>query len=165
MNAAALRAWRNGFAPLLPTPGLERLAEALKNAPVREATGTPFGPLVQGVTVFPYASDFFTSGHGKPVEACCAVTFTGWQSHEWTVKEASDYFANVCEQADKALGEGGCRYFLNWFDDTPFEKVRAELGSEIERELRLRQGVLSAHPVAVPFPADPRSSILGGGDK
>lgn len=50
------------------------------------------------------------------------------------------YFARICFDVDRALGEpAGCRYFLNFFDETPRDQMRRELLPEVWRELEKRQ--------------------------
>jgi hypothetical protein len=50
-----------------------------------------------------------------------------------------EYFARLCFEADQRLGEPAvCRWFLNWFDDTPRDVMRRELLAEVERALAER---------------------------
>lgn len=121
--------WRNGFAPILSTAGLERLAEALEKDDPR---------LVQGCTTTPPP---LMCVQDWPVEACCALGFVGWQGDGLaTVGEVEKHFAKVCFEADQKLGEpAACRWFLNWFDDTPRGTVRTELLNEVRSELQRRQ--------------------------
>lgn len=128
--------WRNGFAPLLTTEGLEALRVAL-------ATDDP--RLTQGSTTTPpplmCVQDF-------PVEAGCVLGFCGAIDNggfgQATVGEAEEFFAKKCYDADARLGEpAACRWFLNWFDDTPRDEMRRELLGEVELALKSR-GVLEA---------------------
>ena len=75
-----------------------------------------------------------------PVEAACALGFCGWQGDRLdTVGEVEEFFARCCFEADQRLGEAAaCRWFLNWFDDTPRDEMRAELLAEIEWALEER---------------------------
>jgi hypothetical protein len=75
------------------------------------------------------------------VEAACALGYCGWQGDGLTtVGQVEEYFARLCYEADWRLGEPtACRWFLNWFDDTPRERVRQELLPEVERALRERR--------------------------
>src|SRR5262249_42196250 len=61
-----------------------------------------------------------------PVEAACAVGFCGWQGDGLeTVAEVEEFFARVCFEIDQRLGEpAACRWFLNWFDETPRDDMR-----------------------------------------
>lgn len=122
------KVWREGFAPLLPTPGLEALAEALQRDDPR---------LIQGATTTPAP---LLCVQDWPVEASCAVTYCGWQGEgRELVGEAEEFFASACFRADQALGEpAGCRWFLNWFDDAPRDEMRRELLPEVKRVLAMR---------------------------
>jgi hypothetical protein len=77
-----------------------------------------------------------------PVEAACALGFSGWQGDGLeTVGEVEEFFAKVCYEADVRLGEpAACRWFLNWFDDTPRDEMRRELLEEVEYSLAERLG-------------------------
>jgi hypothetical protein len=78
--------------------------------------------------------------HDWPVEGACALGFCGWQGdHLTTVGEVEEFFAKCCFEADRRLGEpAACRWFLNWFDDTPRKEMRRELLDEIEHTLAER---------------------------
>ena len=55
--------------------------------------------------------------------------------------QVEEFFAQVCFEVDKTLGEpAACRWFLNWFDDTPRAEVRGLLLSEVNRTLAQRRG-------------------------
>ena len=75
-----------------------------------------------------------------PVEAACGVGYCGWQGEALeTVAEVKEYFAKVCHEVDRRLGEpAGCRWFLNWFDETPRDQMRRELLMELNRSLAQR---------------------------
>jgi hypothetical protein len=126
--------WRDGFAPLLSTTGLQ----ALKNA-LREDDGR----LLQGATTSPPP---MMCVQDWPVEATCAIGFCAWQGEGLeTVGEVEEFFARACHEADTRLGEpAACRYFLNWFDDTPRDQMRRLLLEEVEFALSQR------FPVAEP---------------
>lgn len=50
------------------------------------------------------------------------IGFAGWQGGCGisTVGDVEEFFARVCHEADERLKEvAGCRWFLNWYDDTP----------------------------------------------
>jgi hypothetical protein len=120
--------WRQGFAPLLSTLGLESLRNALKADDLR---------LTQGSTTTPPP---LLCVHDWPVEGACAVGYCGWQGEGLeTVGEVEEFFARSCFEADQRLGEpAACRWFLNWFDDTPRDQMRRDLLSEVERSLNQR---------------------------
>ena len=117
--------WREGFAPVLTLKGLEALRGALTSDDPR---------LVQGSTTTPPT---LMCVQDWPVEAACALGFCGWQGERLeTVGDVEAYFAKLCFEADKRLGEpAGCRWFLNWFDETPRDRMRAPLLAEVERAL------------------------------
>jgi hypothetical protein len=120
--------WREGFAPLISTAGLLALKQALLGND---------GRLSQGSTTVPAP---LMCVQDWPVEAACALGFCGWQGEGLeTVGEVEEYFARLCFEADQRLGEpAGCRWFLNWFDDTPRDQMRPALLEEVERVLTER---------------------------
>src|SRR5437660_4003681 len=122
------KVWREGFAPVLSTAGLQALRTALTEDD---------GRLLQGATTSPPP---MMCVQDWPVEATCAVGFCAWQGEGLeTVGEVEEFFARACYEADQKLGEpAACRYFLNWFDDSPRDQMRAELLAEVERVLAER---------------------------
>jgi hypothetical protein len=120
--------WRDGFTPVLSTAGLEALRDALKTDDQR---------LVQSVTTFPPP---LMCVQDWPVEAADALGYCGWQGDGLTtVGEVEEHFARCCFDADQRLGEpAACRWFLNWYDDTPRDEMRRELLAEVERSLSER---------------------------
>lgn len=117
--------WRDGFVPVLPTKGLQELATALRTDDPR---------LMQGSTTTPPP---LMCVQDWPVEAACALGYCGWQGDSLeSVGEVEEFFARACFEADQRLGEpAACRWFLNWFDDTPRDVMRAELLAEVELAL------------------------------
>jgi hypothetical protein len=135
--------WREGFAPVLTLKGLESLRDALTSDDPR---------LVQGSTTTPPP---LMCVQDWPVEAACALGFCGWQGERLeTVGDVEEYFARCCFEADTRLGEAAaCRWFLNWFDDTPREEMRKELLGEVERAIEARaETVVPAIPEGVEDP-------------
>lgn len=131
--------WRDGFVPTLSTAGLEALRDALVH---------DIPQLTQGSTTTPpplmCVSDW-------PVEGACALGVCGWRGDNLeTVGEVEEFFARACYEADLRLGEpAACRWFLNWFDDTPREEMRSELLREVELALSARRPMpLPEHPPA-----------------
>jgi hypothetical protein len=120
--------WREGFAPVISTTGLRALREALQADDLR---------LTQGSTTTPPP---LMCVQDWPVEAACALGFCGWQGEDLsTVGEVEEFFARVCFEADQRLGEpAACRWFLNWFDDSPRDVMRQELLSEVNLALAER---------------------------
>lgn len=124
--------FRNGIAPQLPAEGLWALRRALVKRDKR---------LVQGATTEPPP---LLACQDLPCERACAVAYCCAFTSDVLLKpvaEVEEFFARVCFEADQALGESaGCRWFLNWFDETPMEEVRPLLLAEIDTELARRQG-------------------------
>jgi hypothetical protein len=124
------KVWREGLAPLLSVAGLEALRAALVQDDQR---------LQQGATTTPPPLQCVQDW---PVEGACAVGFCGWQGEGLeTVGEVEEFFARMCFEIDQRLGEpAGCRWFLNWFDETPRDEMRRQLLAEVNRSLAQRQG-------------------------
>lgn len=122
--------FRDGFAPVLSTAALEALATALRD-------DDPL--LIQGATTQPPPLQCVADW---PCEAGCGISYAAWQGDKLeTVGDVEFAFAKACFDADQRLGEpAGCRHFLNFFDDTPRDTMRAELLPEVERELARRRG-------------------------
>jgi hypothetical protein len=122
------KVWREGFAPVLSIAGLQALRDALRRDDPR---------LIQGSTTTPPP---LMCVRDWPVESACAVGFCGWQGDRLeAVGEVEEFFARICFEADQRLGEpAACRWFLNWFDDTPRDVVRRELLAEVEHALAAR---------------------------
>lgn len=123
------KVWRAGVAPLLSTRELEVFRDALEMDDTR---------LIQGVTTKPPPLECVRDW---PVEAACALGFCAWQGIGLkTVAAVEENFAHRCFKIDQQLGEpGGCRWFLNWFDETPREEMRRSLLEEVNLTLLSRQ--------------------------
>lgn len=123
------KVWREGLAPLLSTAGLEALRGALVSDDAR---------LLQGATTTPPPLQCVQDW---PVEAACALGYCGWKGEGLeTVAEVEEFFARMCFEIDQRLGEpAGCRWFLNWFDDTPRDDMRRLLLAEVNRALAQRR--------------------------
>lgn len=124
-----INVWRNGLAPQLSTGALAALRQAMARDDSR---------LIQHATCSPPPSDVFA---GDAVEGACALGFCGWQGEGLdTVGAIEDFYIRTCQAADEALGEpAACRYFLNWFDETPRSEMRWHLLHEIDRVLNGRE--------------------------
>jgi hypothetical protein len=123
--------WRKGVAPLLSDNALAVLHRALvEDDPC----------LMQGVTTFPSPLQCVRDW---PCEAACALGYCGWQGEGLeTVAEVELFFTNMCFMIDQAMGEpAACRYFLNFWDDTPREELRREMIPEVKREQARRLDV------------------------
>lgn len=120
--------WRDGFAPGLSDASLQALRDALKTDDAR---------LIQGSTTTPPP---LLCVQDWPVDAACALGFCGWQGERLdTVGEVEEFFARLCFEADGRLGEAAaCRWFLNWFDDTPRHEMQRLLLEEVEATLAAR---------------------------
>ena len=128
------RVWREGFVSSLPTAGLFALRAALEADDPR---------LLQGETTSPPS---VLCLQDEVVQAACLVTFCGWQGNELaTVGDVDEFFTVACLEAGDRVGtEGACRYFLNWYDDTPRDQMRRELLSEVDLALAARSVELAA---------------------
>jgi hypothetical protein len=124
------KVWREGLAPHLSATGLEALRQALIRDDAR---------LLQGATTTPPPLQCVQDW---PVEAACALGYCGWQGEGLeTVAEVEEFFARLCFEADQSLGEpAACRWFLNWFDETPREEMRSLLLTEVTRSLAQLRG-------------------------
>jgi hypothetical protein len=131
------KVWREGFAPVLSTAGLQALRKALTADDTR---------LIQGSTSSPPP---LMCVQDWPVEAACALGFCAWQGEGLeTVAEVEEFFARTCYEADQRLGEPAvCRYFLNWFDDTPRPQMRKLLLEEVNQTLAERFPIDEETPV------------------
>lgn len=132
--------FRDGFVPVLSTDGLTALREALKSDDPR---------LTQGSTTTPPP---LLCVQDWPVEAACALGFCGWQGDDLdTVGQVEEFFARACFEADTRLGEpAACRWFLNWYDDTPRDLMRRDLLEEVELALykRTPEGISCSCPTS-----------------
>jgi hypothetical protein len=123
------KVWREGFAPLLSRKALVALSKALEyNDPslIQRRTTDP----VPGVGRFGIDSE---TSADSPLCGACAIGYCGWKGEGLeTVGEVEEFFASICHEADKRLGEpGGCRWFLNWFDETDRRDTIPELAAEV----------------------------------
>jgi hypothetical protein len=122
------RTFRVGFAPLLSTEALRALEKALVGDDPA---------LIQSATTDPPPLSHFDD---FPPTAACAIGYGAWKGDGLaTVGEVEKFFYLACCEADCAVGESsGSRYFLNWFDETPRDNMRAALLPEIRRAIGLR---------------------------
>jgi hypothetical protein len=120
--------WREGVAPLLSTNGLGALKRGLATDDRR---------LLQGATTTPPP---LACVQDWPVEAACLIGYAGWQAEGLeSVGEVEEFFARMCFEIDNRLDEpAGCRWFLNWFDETPRADMRRLLLAEVNRALAER---------------------------
>lgn len=133
--------WREGFLPSFTTDELLQILQALKTDDPR---------LSQGSTTTPPP---LMCVQDWPVECGCLFAYVGAIRHGGfdrnrddtkndnpaSVGQCEEEFARLCFDADQRLGEpAACRWFLNWFDGEPRDRMRAELAAEIETNLRQR---------------------------
>lgn len=119
------KVWREGFAPGLSIIALRAVRQALLRDDPR---------LMQGATTTPPPMQ---SVLDWPVETACLIGYGAWQGdgHE-TVGAVDEYFARACYEADCRLGEpAACRWFLNWYDETPRTELRREMVVEVNLAL------------------------------
>jgi hypothetical protein len=126
-NGATMESWRKVFrdavVPLLSDAGLAALESALLTDDPR---------LLQGATTSPPP---LSCVQDWDVEGACLIGLCGWLGDGLrTVGEVEEFFAKTCFAIDQTLGEpAGCRWLLNWFDETPRDEMRRGLLSEVSR--------------------------------
>ncbi len=143
-----VHAWRNGFVPQLSIGALRALRKALVEDDPR---------LLQGATCCPPPLQCVADWS---VEGACPVGYMGAMvmggiaqlsrnnyddegkirrqdtGPYATVAEVEEYFAKACHECDLLIGEpAGCRWLLNWVDETPREQMREKLLPEVEMAL------------------------------
>lgn len=148
--------WRNGIAPHLSTAALEAMLRGIER-------DDPL--LIQGSTTYPPLLEALKD---RDVEACCPIGFAGWQGEGLkTLGEIEVYFQKTCDAADATFHEpASCRFFLNWVDDTPREKMRLELAIELRYALSKRTKE-NDHASRSPEQGQEKAVLgpLGGGDQ
>lgn len=118
------KVWREGVLPGLSENNLSNLLTALL---------TDDSTLIQGATSMPVP---LQCTQEWPCEAGCALGYMGWKDGLNTVGEVEEFFARLCFDTDQRLDEpAGCRWFLNWFDETPRDEMRALLTAEVKQNL------------------------------
>ena len=119
------RVWREGLSPQFSVAGLRALERALAIDDPR---------LLQGTTCSPPLLDVWRK---RRVCGACALAWAGWQAEKLaTVGQVEAYFHRLCDAADAALDEpAACRFFLNWYDETPRADMRRALLAEVRRAL------------------------------
>jgi len=125
------RVWRDGLATQISRQGLRALQSAL-------ARDDPM--LMQGAICSPPSLNALRD---RPVACACAIGYCGWKGEGCaTVGELEDYFHRICDAADSAFhAPAACRFFLNWFDNTPRAVMRRELLAEVSRALSQRVSI------------------------
>lgn len=149
--------WRLGFAPVLPTEGLVALRDALRDDDPRLTQGsTTTPPPLMCLADYPVEAGDFLALMGAALHGGFAGTADDYRAARptgpkhtnpdaATVGTVEDFFARACFDADQRLGEpAACRWFLNWFDDTPRDEMRRELLAEVELTLNDRNKAAAA---------------------
>lgn len=123
------KVFRDGFAPGMSTGALSALKSALERDDFT---------LIQGATTHPPP---LACDQDWPCEGGCAISYSGWKGENLeTVGDVEEYFVRMCFDADQRLGEpAACRWFLNWFDDMPRDRMRSDLIAEIDYILSTRE--------------------------
>jgi hypothetical protein len=122
--------WVKAIAPLLDDRQIDLLAEAIERDDPR---------LLQGATTTPPP---LACVQDWPADKCCALSFTGMAAGLKTVGEIEEYFARMCFEIDQRWGEpAACRYFLNWYDETPREIALPRLARACRETLAQRQAL------------------------
>lgn len=116
----AEQVFKDGFAPVL---GPDKLAA------LRLACVTDDQRLQQGRTCFPWD---LAHNEALPCESACPVGFAAL-SDGATVGDVGTFFAETCFAADQKLGEvAGCRFFLDFVDDTPRAEMLTTLAGWVD---------------------------------
>lgn len=123
------KAWREGLAPQLSAASLEALEKALRDDSPK---------LMQGATTSPPPLQCVKDW---PCEAGCLIGYCGMAEGMSTVGEVEEFFARACFEIDNRLGApAGCRWLLNWWDETPRTEALASLLYEVKLEQARRSG-------------------------
>lgn len=137
--------WRNGVAPCLTLEQLIALHDALASDDVR---------LIQGRTSYPPTIEppFANDANGQPIEAACVLGYcaaislggfsdSGANTSAAKVLDVGHAFSQLCWRIDEEMlkDTAGCRWFLNWFDETPREQMRRVLLPEVQQVIDARK--------------------------
>jgi len=123
--------WRQGIAPQCTDEQLQALALALE---------CDYPELIQGATCEP--APLFVN-FDLLCQCACPIGFLGWKTGMETVGQVEEFFARTCFNANQALGEpAAVRWFMNWVDETPREKMRQGLLAEVQASLAERAGMV-----------------------
>lgn len=130
------KVWRGGVAPWLSGAELAALRDALESDDPA---------LLQGATTSPPPTRCVED---RPVEGACLLGLCGWKGLGLvTVGAVEEYFARLCYEIDQRLNEpAGCRWLLNWFDETPREEMRLQLLAEVKLALGGRVAWIDGRP-------------------
>jgi len=131
------KVWREGFYPLLSNEAIQAIFEGLladDKALIQGATTQP--PPLQAVQDW-------------PCEGADIIGYGGWKGEGLeTVGEVEEYFARLSFECDNRIGEpAGCRWFLNWWDESTRSEVVFKMIWEI-RYLRYRDIINGSYDLA-----------------
>lgn len=141
MTESWKKVWREAVVPLLSLESLEALRTAIINDDPR---------LIQGATCVPPP---LSCVEDWPVECACLLGYCGvsemggfdkdekgaQNTGAATVGMTEEFFARMCFAIDQKLGEpAGCRWVLNWFDQTPRDEIRRLLLPEVDIAIGLK---------------------------
>lgn len=151
------KVFREGFAPLLTVKNLEDLRRALvEDDPrlIQKATTLP-SPLqcvkewdCEGACLFTFPGVMDMGGFQASLEELRSaepgtlMSRIGSNLGACKVKDAEEFFARMCYEIDKRIGEpAGCRHLLNVYDDLPRDEMRKAMLGEVQFALaeRLRE--------------------------
>lgn len=145
--------------PTLSTANLEALRDALRGDDVRLTQGsTTTPPPLMAVQDWPCEAGCLLAFMGVTESggfACSAEDYAAFRlgaphrsnPDAATVKQAEEFFARKCWEADQRLGEpAACKHLLNWYDATPREEMRNGLLAEVELALRERMTAKEPQP-------------------
>lgn len=117
--------WRKGLLPLLKRQDLLNLLDGLDKNDWR---------IIQGSTTMPLPLECVKNWD---CEAGCLISYMGMRQGLELVGEVEEFFARMCLQIDQQLGDpAGCRWLVNWWDETPREKAFSMLREEIQENLK-----------------------------
>lgn len=122
------RVFRDGLAPLWTRRQLEVLRDGLRDDDPR---------LVQGATTVPPP----VPGVGDwPCEGACLIGYVGMAADgDKTAQDVNEFFVRTTFDIDARLHEpAGCRWLLQWFDETHRAEMLVEMQAEVELALEGR---------------------------
>lgn len=144
------RVWRDGFVPsFVDVLGKERAALGVQL--LHRALKGRDPAVRQGVTTFP--------GGSADLEGCSPEVYVAWvstvsSSPKWSCQAGDAMFGALCVSCDGRVGmERACRFFMNWWDETPAHVAYPALAAECLATLDfLATGAWGVAPAPVPAP-------------
>ena len=157
--------WRTGFVPALAELVPDVVVRKVALCELLRAVREDDQKLSQGSTTTPPP---LMCVQDWPVEAADCLGFLGAALNggfhkladgkdnptACSVGTAEEFFARMCYEADQRLGEpAACRWFLNWFDETPRHEMRENLAAELHIMIAMLDAA-EANAPNVPRPED-----------